>query len=138
MLHFDDSPPRKARIEIIPMIDVMMFLLIFFVLISLNVIPAFGLKTALPDSTTATKVVTREQPVVITVAEDGTVAIDGKDVPASELGPRVRAAVKGDKAKRLVVSAEASVKWQMIVSVMDALRKQGFEAVTFSTKRVNG
>jgi len=40
---------RKAsRIEIIPMIDVMMFLLVFFVLISINALPALGLKVALP------------------------------------------------------------------------------------------
>lgn len=44
----EDETPKKARIEIIPMIDVMMFLLVFFVLISLNVIPALGIKTSLP------------------------------------------------------------------------------------------
>ena len=50
MRRWQDTPPKKARIEIIPMIDVMMFLLVFFVLISLNVIPAQGLKTSLPKS----------------------------------------------------------------------------------------
>jgi biopolymer transport protein ExbD len=45
------QPKRKyARIEIIPMIDVMMFLLVFYVLISINVLPALGLKVALPHS----------------------------------------------------------------------------------------
>ena len=67
MLHFDETPPKKARIEIIPMIDVMMFLLIFFVLISLNVIPAFGLKTALPDSSTAQRTVSDSQPIVVSL-----------------------------------------------------------------------
>ena len=51
MLIWQDQPRRKARIEIIPMIDVMMFLLVFFVLISMNVIPATGIKTQLPGST---------------------------------------------------------------------------------------
>ena len=83
MLHFDDIPPRKARIEIIPMIDVMMFLLIFFVLISLNVIPAFGLKTALPGSTTAQRAVSTTPPVVITLLDDGRVALEGQPVPAT-------------------------------------------------------
>jgi len=41
---------KSVRIEIIPMIDVMMFLLVFFVLISINVLPALGLKVALPHS----------------------------------------------------------------------------------------
>ena len=138
MLHFDDSPPRKARIEIIPMIDVMMFLMIFFVLISLNVIPAFGLKTALPDSSTAQRAVTPKIPIVVALAEDGTVAVDGKVVPGRELGARVLAVRKLDPARRVVVSADQAVKWQAVVEVMDALRKQGMDSVTFATKRVNG
>jgi biopolymer transport protein ExbD len=138
MLHFDDTPPRKARIEIIPMIDVMMFLLIFFVLISLNVIPAFGLKTALPDSSTAQRAITPQPPVVINLLADGTLAVDGKKVAAPDLGARVRAAVANDKAKRLVVSADQTVQWQAVVDVMDVLRKNGFESITFATKRVNG
>lgn len=136
MLHFDETPIRKARIEIIPMIDVMMFLLIFFVLISLNVIPAFGLKTALPDSTTAQRAVSEKLPIVVSLQADGTVAVDGKGVPASELGERVRVAHAAEPKRKLVVSADLTVKWQAVVEVMDALRKQGIDAITFATKRV--
>ena len=53
MRRWDEPENKKARIEIIPMIDVMMFLLVFFVLLSLNVIPALGVKTALPSSSVA-------------------------------------------------------------------------------------
>ncbi|HQT43882.1 MAG TPA: biopolymer transporter ExbD, partial [Halothiobacillus sp.] len=56
MRRWQETPPNKARIEIIPMIDVMMFLLIFFVLISLNVIPAQGIKTQLPKSSESQKI----------------------------------------------------------------------------------
>jgi len=136
MLHFDDTPPRKARIEIIPMIDVMMFLLIFFVLISLNVIPAFGLKTALPDSSTAQRAVSDQQPIVVSLGADGKLVVDGQDVPARELGSRVKAAHQKDPRKRFIVNADQAVRWQAVVEVMDALRKQGIESITFATKRV--
>ncbi|HET7868179.1 MAG TPA: biopolymer transporter ExbD [Burkholderiaceae bacterium] len=136
MLHFDDAPPRKARIEIIPMIDVMMFLLIFFVLISLNVIPAFGLKTTLPDSTTAQRAVADQPPVVVSLTAEGTVVVDGQQVPAANLGAHVRAAHQKDPGKRFVVNADQAVRWQAVVEVMDALRKQGIESITFATKRV--
>lgn len=138
MLHFDDPPPRKARIEIIPMIDVMMFLLIFFVLISLNVIPAFGLKTALPDSSTAQRAVSSQAPAVVTLGADGAIALDGKPVPLRELGARVGALHGQEPNKRFVVSADQAVRWQAVVEVMDALRKQGIDAITFATKRVGG
>jgi biopolymer transport protein ExbD len=136
MLHFDDAPPRKARIEIIPMIDVMMFLLVFFVLISLNVIPAFGLKTTLPDSSTAQRAMPDQPPVVVSLAADGSVVVDGQPVPAAQLGAHVRAAHQKDPAKRFIVNADQSVRWQAVVEVMDALRKQGIESLTFATKRV--
>jgi biopolymer transport protein ExbD len=135
MLHFDDTPPRKARIEIIPMIDVMMFLLIFFVLISLNVIPTFGLKTALPQSTTAQRAVSPQPPVVVTLTADGALALDGKAVPARELGARVQLLHRNAPDKRFIVNADEAVRWQSIVEVMDTLRQQGIESITFAAKR---
>jgi biopolymer transport protein ExbD len=137
MLHFEESPPRKARIEIIPMIDVMMFLLIFFVLISLNVIPAFGLKTNLPDSKTAARATQDEPPIVVTLLADGDVAVDAQRMKASELADAARAAHQKDPSKRFIVSADQTVQWQNIVTAMDALRAQGIESITFATKRVN-
>lgn len=53
MRNWNEPKKNKAHIELIPMIDVMMFLLVFFVLISLNVIPALGLKTQLPSAGSA-------------------------------------------------------------------------------------
>ena len=106
MLHFEETPPRKARIEIIPMIDVMMFLLIFFVLISLNVIPAFGLKTVLPDSSTAKAASSDQPPVVVSLAADGSVALDGQKMPVADLGAAAKQAHEKDARKRFVVSAD--------------------------------
>ncbi|STW08837.1 biopolymer transport protein ExbD/TolR [Klebsiella grimontii] len=53
MRNWSEPKKNKAHIELIPMIDVMMFLLVFFVLFSLNVIPALGLKTQLPSAGSA-------------------------------------------------------------------------------------
>ena len=50
MRNWPERKRSRARIEIIPMIDVMMFLLVFFVLISTNVLPALGLRVALPHA----------------------------------------------------------------------------------------
>jgi len=138
MLHFDETPPRKAHIEIIPMIDVMMFLLVFFVLISTNVIPAFGIKTKLPDSSTAQSAAASKPPVVVTLQEDGSVALNGDRLTAPELPQRINAMHRKDPEARYLVNADQAVKWNEVVSVMDALRSQGIEAITFATKKVGG
>ena len=136
MLHFDDKPIRKARIEIIPMIDVMMFLLIFFVLISLNAIPAFGLKTTLPDSHTAQRAVTQIKPTVVSILADGGIALDGKALPSAQLAASIAALHARDRQARFIVNADQGVRWQSVVDVMDVLRGAGIEAITFATRKV--
>ena len=64
MRRWGDEKSARARIEIIPMIDVMMFLLVFFVLISLNVIPAQGLRTSLPRSGQSEKLSLHKRAVI--------------------------------------------------------------------------
>ncbi|NSL56336.1 biopolymer transporter ExbD [Uliginosibacterium sp. IMCC34675] len=118
------------------MIDVMMFLLIFFVLISLNVIPAFGLKTTLPDSKTASRATVDEAPIVVSLQADGSVALDGQLLASEQLGGAAKAAHQKDPKKRFIVSADQTVQWKGVVAAMDALREQGIESITFATKRV--
>lgn len=136
MLHFDDKPVRKARIEIIPMIDVMMFLLVFFVLISVNVIPAFGLHTTLPDSRSAQRAMVQRKPAVVTVLPDGAVALDGQPLARTEFASRVAAMHAHDAQTRVVVNADQAVRWQAVIDVMDVLRGAGIDAVTFATRKV--
>ena len=64
MRTWDEPKKRKAHIELIPMIDVMMFLLVFFVLISLNVIPALGLKTQLPSAGSAQQLKPQKKAII--------------------------------------------------------------------------
>ena len=82
---------KKSRIEIIPMIDVMMFLLVFFVLISLNVIPAMGIKTQLPASSQAQSLKSPTRQVVVTLGKDGKVVVNGQTVELGDVLPAVKA-----------------------------------------------
>ena len=58
---------RKGRIEIIPMIDIMLFLLVFFIMITLRMIPASGISTRLPTSSSA-QVLPRARNLLTTLA----------------------------------------------------------------------
>jgi len=63
---------KSVRIEIIPMIDVMMFLLVFFVLISIHVLPALGLKVALPHSASPARIDELKR-VTVTMTSEGSI-----------------------------------------------------------------
>ena len=83
MRRFPNQPRKRTRIEIIPMIDVMMFLLVFFVLISINVIPALGLKMKLPQSSQARE----DHPpkrVILGISSQGDFLLDGVEFRSLE------------------------------------------------------
>lgn len=79
MRNWNEPKKNKAHIELIPMIDVMMFLLVFFVLISLNVIPALGLKTQLPSAGSAQQLKPQKK-AIITLGAEEQLQLDGQPV----------------------------------------------------------
>jgi biopolymer transport protein ExbD len=125
---------RKAsRIEIIPMIDVMMFLLVFFVLISINALPALGLRVALPyASNPAHLEVTRR--VTVTLTADGEVYVDGTRASLEELSEQLRAMAR-DAKLTVIISGDRNARLQPLVSVLDALKRAGVVSATIIARQ---
>lgn len=111
------------------MIDVMMFLLVFFVLISLNVIPALGLPTNLPQSS-APSAINAERPIIITVRRNGAVEIDGQSIQFSDLSDRLSTVPKG---KNIIVKSDSDGQIQDLVRLMDSLKIAGIQKVSIAT-----
>lgn len=112
---------RKARIEIVPMIDIMLFLLVFFVMVTLRMIPATGLSTQLPHSSTAVEM--PHPKVLISLFDDGRLAVDGENLSIEALIDRLRGR---DAAHTAVTIASAkTVAVQQLMAVMDACRAAG-------------
>ena len=129
MFNFESSEPKKARIEIIPMIDVMMFLLVFFVLISLNVIPALGIPTNLPKSSVPSSI-DPEKPLMITVQKNGLVDVDGVSFQYEQLASKLN---NVPKTKNVILKSDAEGRIQDLVRVMDSLKVAGIQKVSIAT-----
>ncbi|MBV8343061.1 MAG: biopolymer transporter ExbD [Gammaproteobacteria bacterium] len=124
---------KTSRIEIIPMIDVMMFLLVFFVLISLNVLPALGLKVALPYSANPTRLdLTRR--VTVTLTADGRVFVDGEPATLAGVTERLRSLAR-DAKLTVIISGDRDAQLQPLVSVLDALKSAGVVSATIVTRQ---
>ncbi len=134
MFIWQDEPRRKARIEIIPMIDVMMFLLVFFVLISMNVIPARGIKTELPGSDQAERL-DKVHHAVITIGKDGGLQLDGKDYDLSTLAQGLENMKREHKDADLVIDGDRGSELQNLVDVMDVVKVAGITAVSIVAKK---
>ena len=148
MRRFPHQARKKSRIEIIPMIDVMMFLLVFFVLISINVIPALGIKMNLPSA----NAVKEEHPpirVIISIAADGSYQLDGQNfsslvgLKASLMGLKNQNEAKASKnalidaSPRLavIINGDEQSPLQRLVDVMDMLKASGIDSMTIASKK---
>jgi biopolymer transport protein ExbD len=135
MSRWPDTPRKKSRIEIIPMIDVMMFLLVFFVLISLNVIPALGLKTKLPQSSQAKD----ERPplrVIVTLPKVEGIQVDGENTALGVLADKLEAKRKASgRTLSVLINGDESVELQRLIDVMDVLKARGFDSLSIAARK---
>lgn len=136
MRRFPSIPRKKSRIEIIPMIDVMMFLLVFFVLLSINVIPALGLKVKLPVSAQAQD----QRPpvrVLLGIPASGAYTVDGQAVADLPTVTRLLLQRKQQASQGIavIIQGDEAAPLQKLVDVMDALKASGLDAMTISAKR---
>lgn len=123
---------KPLRIEIIPMIDVMMFLLVFFVLISIHVLPALGLKVALPHSADPARIEELKR-VTITMTEDGVIYLDSERTDLQKLPEQLRS-LKAQAKIAVIIAGDEHSKLQQLVSVLDAMKHGDVAAASIVTK----
>lgn len=122
---------RKGRIEIIPMIDVMFFLLVFFIMITLQMIPDQGLALQLPRSSRARRL---PQPhFTIDIEKSGSVSVKGRTYDMTRLEYLLRS--DGDPARtRLTIAADRNVSFQDFIHVMDTCQKAGVSDIGIAAR----
>ena len=122
---------RKGRVEIIPMIDIMLFLLVFFIMITLQMIPDKGLNLQLPASSQA-KLLPHPH-YTINIEKDGTVTVKGHHYDLA--GLRQLLARDGNPGKtQITIAADKAVPFQDFVHVMDVCQKAGVSDIGIAAK----
>ena len=126
--YFDASKPR---VEVIPMIDIMMFLLVFFVVISLKMIAGTGLDMELPGSATTQELKTST--ITVGVTKAGATVVEGKTLTPEALKERL-VALKKAQPVEVVLAGDKDVPLQMLIQVMDTVRAAGITTVGIAAK----
>ncbi len=121
-----------ARLEIVPMIDIMMFLLVFFVMIALRMIPDAGVTMQLPGAATATQMPATQ--VIIAIDKDDVIHIQEQTYNLDALQAYL-AGVKQNNVTNVVIAADKSINFQQVMDVMDTVRKTGITDVGLATKQ---
>ena len=123
---------RRARIEIIPMIDVVFFLLVFFMMASLSMTVYRGLPVNLPRASSGTT--PPVETAAITVARDGQAYLDRQPVTRAVLGERLRGLVGANPAVAIVITADEAVAHGRVVDVLDEVRIAGITKMAIAIR----
>jgi len=121
----------RPRVEVIPMIDIMMFLLVFFVLIAVRMIAGTGIPLDLPGSKSTQEL--KASTVTIGVTKTGDTVIDGKTLASEELRAKLDQ-LKKDKPVDVVLAGDKDVSLQTLMKVMDTVRSAGITTVGLAAK----
>jgi biopolymer transport protein ExbD len=115
-------PLRKARIEIIPMIDTVFFLLVFFMMASLAMTVHGGIPVNLPKAARAEAAKT---PVSVSISREGVIYLEREPLEPAQLTARLQARAGSEPDLAVVIEADTDVRHGRVVDVMDAARLAG-------------
>ena len=104
-------PHRRGRLEIIPLIDIMFFLLAAFMLVSINKIHVKSLKVNLPTNVPTAQIEKKEDFVSISVNADGQVQIDKTLITdKNQVLPALQALYAQNKDQKFLISADKQAR----------------------------
>jgi biopolymer transport protein ExbD len=128
--------PKRARIEIIPMIDVVFFLLVFFMMASLAMTIYQGMPVSLPEAASGQRAVA--ETANITVARDGQTYLDREPVVVAALPGKLRPLLAANRDLAVVINADREVAHARVVDVLDELRGSGVTRIAIAVAPKSG
>ena len=122
----------KAEINVTPLVDVVLVLLIIFMVVT--PLMRQEVPVDLPLAATGTAAEQKDQ-VTLTLAADGRVLVNGSEIPAGEVVPRLTAIYEGRADKTIFLEADRSHPHGRIVDLMDDCRAAGIVRIGMVTRK---
>jgi biopolymer transport protein ExbD len=123
---------KKARIEMLPLIDIVFLLLVFFIYAMLSMAVHRGLPVLLPISSTAK--IDKNLILSVTVKEDGAIYLDKERVSLEKLGGLLKQRVKPMKETGVLLFADRSLSYQRLFQVLDQIRTAGLSRISLQAE----
>ncbi len=122
---------EKGRLDIAPLVDVVLLLIIFFMLTSSFITPS-GLRIDLPS---AESVEPQEKDhLTVTISEKGEIFIDEQSVTPEALRERLASALAADPGRTLILAADRQARHGVVVRVMSLARDLGWEKMAIAAE----
>lgn len=128
---------KEPLVMIIPMIDIMLFLLVFFMISTIYMVQTNTVQVALPQAAAA-KMETRPNIVSITVTDHGDVLFDKDAVPNDGIAQKIQDAIAADEDTVFVLRGDKQASYESIVGVLDLMKRAGARHVSMATETARG
>jgi biopolymer transport protein ExbD len=127
---------KKARIEIIPLIDVIFFLLATFVLFTLSLNKSNGLGGVVVPGSETGEPRDPNGTVTISVTQEGTLGWNKDPVTLQEFLARLQSYHTSNPDGRILINGDENAFFSQAIYVFDEVRKAGFQRVLIETKAI--
>ena len=128
---------RRTRLEIIPLIDIMFFLLASFMMVSLQMQKVRTLKASLPTATLATASAKPDM-VTLTVDRDGQVAVDSQHISFPELQTLLTNRFHLNTNLPVYITGTRDASHGSVMYVLDFVKRAGIQRVAIAVKAAPG
>lgn len=119
---------KKVRIEMLPLIDIVFLLLVFFIYAMLSMAVHRSLPVALPTSTSAK--IDQSQVLSVTVKADGALYLNRKVTTLEQLPEELRRKSTGVKEPGVLLFADRALPYQKLYNVLDQIRMAGVSRIS--------
>jgi biopolymer transport protein ExbD len=126
----------QPRLMIIPMIDIIFFLLVFFMMSTMYMIEQNTMPVSLPQAAAATP--DQQKQVAITLTAQGSIFIEREEIPPGLLAKRVQAEVARSPDAAFVLRSGRRLEYGRVVLVLDELKKLGVRRIALATEPGQG
>ena len=131
---FESKLKDQIDIKILPMIDVVFFLLVFFMLFTTFKTTPSGLEINLPQAKSVEQQ-QEDKTVKINIASNGKIFMNSKLVTTSELEENIANSVNESTETVFIIKADETVKYQQVINVMDLVRQAGGYRLTLAANK---
>jgi len=126
-------PKKHARIEIIPLIDIMFFLLASFMMVSLSQVTMKGQKVNLPTGTSG-EVQSKKDYISLSVDKDGYVYFDKEKIALEAVLPKLLQIHGVNPDAKIFIRGDREALHGNVIRVLDQIRSSGFTKLSFEIK----
>jgi biopolymer transport protein ExbD len=131
-----EEQPPVADINVTPMVDVMLVLLIIFMVITPLLSKGIQVNMVKTKNPIAMQAADKSDAIVVAVTRDGRSYLNNNQMPPEDLAPKVKDLLTNRLDKTVYIRADSRAKYEKVVDVVDNLRAAGVDQVGLLTEQI--